>query len=135
MYHTSRTVNYYHLISNFNGLNNDTKGYFVRSDQPNYKIVQCKFYVTKQGCDILGLDLFKSLNFLVSAENVHFLKSDCILDKQSYSEMFSGIGTVKVFQHKCELLPNVSPVVHKQRPIPFAMIPLSGTRGGNVTLC
>ena len=108
----------------FNGQNIDTKGYFVANAQHNDKIVQCKFYVTKQGCNILGLDLFKSLNLSVSAENVHFLKSDCILDNHLYSEMFSGIGTVKGFQHKCELLPNASPVVHKQRPVPFAMIPL-----------
>ena len=37
--------------------------------------------------------------------------------------MFQGIGCVKRFQHKCEMLPNSYPVVHKQRPIPFALLP------------
>ncbi len=79
------------------------------------------FYITQHGANILGLDLFLSLDF-----SMHDNSGATILQVDSpwqtqFPALFGGLGCLSVFSHKPLLNPNVPPVIQPLRRVPLAM--------------
>jgi len=95
-----------------------TLGYFTADIQYRKSNATSKVYVTTAGSCVLGMDLFRKLDFAI--EYVQEARDEGkILD--DYPQLFDGIGTAKGFQHKCQLKPDAVPTACKQRPIPFSL--------------
>ncbi len=79
------------------------------------------FYITKHGANILGLDLFLSLDFSLHDNNgATILQVDSPWQTQ-FPALFSGLGCLSAFSHKPLLNPDVPPVIQPLRRVPLAM--------------
>lgn len=79
------------------------------------------FYITEQGANLLGLDLFTSLGFTLRDEkgsDIHHVTSTW---QQRWPSLFDGLGCLKTFTHRPLVDPGVPPVIQPLRRIPLAL--------------
>ena len=108
-------------LVNYHYSNLEVKGCFNTSLTYNDMTVDCSLYVAK-GPSVLVLDIFQALGLTIESKGVHVVEMDSIKKVlQDFAHLFEGIGCAKGFQHRCELLPNAVPTIHKVRPVPFAL--------------
>ncbi len=79
------------------------------------------FHITRHGSNILGLDLFMSLDFsLLDNKGAQILTVSCPW-QQEWPMLFEGLGCLAAFTHQPLLDPTVKPVIQPLRHTPLAM--------------
>lgn len=87
----------------------------------NKALVNFPFHITRHGSNILGLDLFMSLDFsLLDNEGTQILTVSCPW-QQEWPTLFEGLGCLTAFTHQPLLDPIVKPVIQPLRRIPLAL--------------
>lgn len=80
-----------------------------------------KFYITRTGANIMGLDLFHALNFsLTDAGGLRVLQVTTSWPDR-HPKLFEGLGCMSGFVHQPTLDSSVRPVIQPLRRIPLAL--------------